>query len=315
MALSGDARARQPVLPEPPQRESMPRLELVQLRPVRRKRPVAILKIPRLWPAMPAAATARTLRSADAEGLDAFGSEAEPTAQVVVVPSPGVGGARKTPALTWLPTTAKWTAVVLLSAAAALASMFEYQRRFAPRATTGSVTVETSPPGLDVALAGKSLGKTPLTTSLAPGTYELQVGVPPTQRLVKVTVAAGLSVVQHMEFAEPVAAASTGGLRVQTEPSHLAVFVDGTAHGVSPVSIDELPPGEHEVSIKTTTGVVRRAVTIQPRETISLIISSSAPPADAPAVSAGWIAVSAPIGLQLREGGKVIGTSESDRLM
>src|SRR4051812_28938905 len=181
MALSGDARARQPVSPEPPQRESMPRLELVQLRPVRRKRPVAILKIPRLWPAMPvgrmpAAATARTLPSDAAEGLDAFGSESEPPSRpaVTAVPAaaaPPAAAAQPAAAIepkaltpTWLPSAAKWTAVVVLSAAAALASMFEYQRRFAPRVTTGTVTVETSPSGLDVVLAGKSLGKTPLTT-------------------------------------------------------------------------------------------------------------------------------------------------------
>ena len=159
MALSGDARARQSVSPEPPQRESMPRLELVQLRPVRRKRPVAILKIPRIWPAMPVgrmpAATARPLRSTEAEGLDAFGSEAEPALQPVAAPLPPVAGERKAPTLTWLPTAAKWTAVVLVSAAIALASMFEYQRRFVPRVTTGTVTVETSPSGLDVVVAGK----------------------------------------------------------------------------------------------------------------------------------------------------------------
>jgi len=102
---------------------------------------------------------------------------------------------------------------------------------------------------------------------------------------------------------------------VQTEPSHLPVFVDGTAHGTSPVSIEQLPPGEHEVSVKTSGGVVRRAVTVQPRETVSLIMSSAAPPPDPAAVSAGWMSVSSPIGLQLRESGKVIGTSETDRLM
>src|SRR5206468_1548203 len=176
-------------------------------------------------------------------------------------------------------------------------------------------TLETTPHGLDVVLAGKSLGKTPLTTTLAPGTYDLQIGSQPTQRTVKVSIAAGVSVVQRVEFAETAAGASSGGLRVQTEPSHLPVFVDGTAHGMSPVSIDQLPPGEHEVSVRTSGGILRRAVTVQPRETISLIVSSTAPPPDPAAVSAGWVAVSAPIALQLREGGKLIGTSESDRLM
>src|SRR3954464_11160034 len=102
MAISGDARARQLVSPEPPQRESMPRLELVQLRPVRRKRPVAILKIPRLWPAMPvgrmpAAATARTLRSDEAEGLDAFGSESEPPSRLVAAAAPPAPAAAAQP--------------------------------------------------------------------------------------------------------------------------------------------------------------------------------------------------------------------------
>jgi hypothetical protein len=122
-------------------------------------------------------------------------------------------------------------------------------------------------------------------------------------------------VVQRVEFANTAAPPTTGGLHVQTEPAHLPVFVDGTAHGLSPVAIDQLQPGEHEVSVRTSTGVVRRAVTIQPRETMSLIVSSTAPPPDPGAVAAGWITVSAPIALQLREGGKVIGTSESERLM
>jgi hypothetical protein len=282
---------------------------------------VAILKLPRFWPAMPvgrmpATANVRNLRSAPAEGLEAFGSEAEPAprpaAPAVAVPA----YAQKPLSLTWLPAAAKWTAVVLLSAAVAIAGMFEYQRRIARRVTTtGTMTLETMPAGLDVVLAGKSLGKTPLTTSLAPGTYDLQVGAESTRRIVKVNIAAGGSVVQRVEFAESAPIASTGGLRIQTEPSHLQVSVDGTARGVSPVSIDQLQPGQHEVSVKTRTGVVRRAVTIQPRETLSLIVSSTAPPPNPTAVSAGWITVSSPIELQLREGGKVIGTSESDRVM
>src|SRR4051795_5399555 len=118
MAVSGDALARQPVSPAPSQREPTPCLELVQLRPVRRKRPVAILKIPRLWPSMPVgrlpAASARTLRSAEAEGLDAFGSESESASEPTVAAPAAADGERKVPTLTWLPSVAKWTAVVLL---------------------------------------------------------------------------------------------------------------------------------------------------------------------------------------------------------
>jgi len=215
----------------------------------------------------------------------------------------------------WLAVTAKWTAVVVVSAAVAVAGVFLYQKRFAVTTTSGTVTLETTPSGLEVALSGKSLGKTPLTTTLAAGAYELQVGSQPNVRRVKVNVTAGSSIVQRIEFADALvtSAAATGGLRVQTEPSRLTVFVDGTQRGVSPLALDQLPTGEHEVSVRTSTGVVRRSVTIQPRETLSLIISSTPPPT--PGVAAGWITVTSSVPLQLREGGKLIGTSESDRVM
>ena len=321
MGFGGDALVRQPISSVAPEFEPAPPLELVAPRPVRRKRPVAILKIPRVWPAMPfgRVSTAGDVReprpSVGGDGLDAFGSETDPAPRPQVVkPSPVP---RKPMNLTWAPAAAKWSAVILLSAAVAVAGMFEYQRRFAKRATIGTVTLETTPSGLEVTLAGKSLGKTPLTTSLVPGSYDLRIGADPASRVVKVNVAAGASIVQRVEFADDSAgtAASTGGLRVQTEPAHLPVFVDGTARGTSPVAIDHLQPGEHEVSVRTSNGIVRRAVTVQAHETISLIVSSTAPAPDPTAVSAGWIAVTSPIALQMREGGKVIGTSESDRLM
>ena len=283
---------------------------------------MTILKVSRLWPALqngsvaPAAQAVAVPAQGPADGLDAFGSETEPAPKVrIAAPPPAPKPPAQMPK--WLPAAAKWLAVIVVTASIAVAGVFLYQKRFARTATVGTVTVETTPSGLDVIVAGKPLGKTPLTTSLAAGTYDLQVGAPPNARTVKVNVTAGTSIVQRVEFADTAipASASTGGLHVQTEPSHLPVFVDGTQHGVSPVAIDQLPPGEHEVSVRTSTGVVRRSVTIQPRETVSLIVSSAAPPPDPAAVSAGWISVASPIGLQLREGGKVIGTSETERLL
>lgn len=290
---------------------------------------MTILKIPRLWPALQvgrmssAAPALASTATAPADGLDAFGSEADPVTpltkvRVAPAPPPPPPAPKKPRALpTWVPVAAKWTAVIVLTAATAIGGVFLYQKRFAPAATTGTVTLDTTPSGLDVVLAGKSLGKTPLTTTLAAGSYDVQVGTAPNTRTIKVNVGAGTSVVQHVEIADASATAvvTTGGLHVQTEPSHLPVFVDGTNHGNSPVSIDQLQPGEHEVSVRTSSGVVRRSVTIQPRETVSLIVSSAAPLPDPTAVTAGWIAVTSPITVQLREGGKLIGTSESDRVM
>ena len=257
-------------------------------------------------------------------GLDAFGSETSP-ATVVVPAAPALPKARDAvrewgPSAVgeWVPSVFKWMAVVLLSASVAVAAVFGYQRWIArTSAAPGSVTVETTPAGLPVSLGGKALGNTPLTTSLAPGTYDLQVGSGPNVRIMKVNVTAGASIVQRVEFAADqghAAGSAAGGLRVQTEPTHLLVLVDGEPHGLSPVALDNLEPGDHEIAVRTSGGVVKRAVSIQPRETLSLIVSSAAP-ASEPSVSAGWMSVSSPVLLQLRENGKVIGTSESDRLM
>lgn len=321
MGFGHDALARQPLPTVAPETgQETPRLELVEARRIRRNRPVAILKIPRLWPATQvgrASSTASGPKGAgDAgEGLDAFGSEAAASAMPPTFDSPASEGAHSLPV--WAPAAGKWLVVIIVSAGLAVAGVFAYQRRAPRTAPTGTVTLETAPPGLQVVIAGKSIGKTPLTTQLAPGSYDVQIGSAPNARTIKVGVAAGSSTVQRVEFADGAlpGTAPTGGLRVQTEPSHLPVTIDGAARGTSPVAVDSLQPGEHEVSVRTATGIVRRTVTIQPRETVSLIVSSAAPAPDPAVVPAGWMSVSSTVPLQLREGGKVIGTSESDRLM
>ena len=119
---------------------------------------------------------------------------------------------------------------------------------------------------------------------------------------------------QRVEFADGAGRQlERGGLRVQTEPTHLPVIVDGkpTAYHRWPSTSSSL------ASTRSRSGPAAaslRAVSIQPRETLSLIVSSAAPASDG-SVAAGWMSVSSPVPLQLREGGKVIGTSESDRLM
>jgi hypothetical protein len=301
-------------------REPAPHLALVRPRRTRRNRTVAILKLPRLWAAplgRTAAATAIDVTAGTAaDGLDAFGSEEAPSVESQTAVEPPMQRAHHAAAVR-ASAAGKWLLVILLSAGAAVAGLIAYQKRFPRAASTGNVTIETTPAGLEVVLAGKSLGKTPLTTSLAPGVYEAKVGAGPDARTVKLSVTAGVSIVQHVEFATAPspAAAAFGGLRVQTEPARLPVTVDGVARGAAPVAIDQLAPGEHQISVKTSSGVVHRTVTVQPRETLSLIVSSAGAAAEPGVVAAGWISVSSPVALQLREAGKLIGSTESDRLM
>ena len=279
---------------------------------------MAILKIPRLWGAQAAARATAGAGPAQPDGLEAFGSESlamapGPAPALVGVPAPAEpsdGAWRRWPSIV------KWTVVIAATAAVAVAGVIGYQRRFTPKPTTGSLTVETTPAGLDVVIAGKSVGRTPLTLPLSAGTYELEVGPPEARRLVTATVAAGATSVQHLEFPVAAAASSVGTLRVTTEPASVPVVVDGIERGASPVTIEGLAAGAHEVLVRTGRETLRRAVTIQAGGTLSLVVS--APAADAaatPAATGGWLSVASPIAMQLREGGKVIGTTEADRIM
>jgi hypothetical protein len=313
MRLGRQGVARQPVSPPAPRAVPPPKLELVTHREVRRKRPVAILKVPRFWSASgraPAAAEA----FGPAKGLDAFPSESAPIVPIQVDAPNSPAPAR--PGFNWA-SAAKTTAVILVTAALAVAGVFGVQSRLRRTATTGTVTIETNPAGLDLSVDGKPLGKTPLTTVLASGSHDLQVGTIGDVRNFKIDVSAGTAIVQRVEFAERTVAAAptTGGLRVQTEPAQLTVLVDGTPRGLSPVAIESLLAGDHEISVRTATGIVRRSVSVKPGETLSLLLSSPAPSSEASAAAGGWLMVSSPVALRLREGGKVIGTSETERLM
>ena len=284
-------------------------------------RVVAILKS-RFWSSLqlartPAPADVLAVPASATDGLDAFGSETdEPEPRAASVASKTTTKPSMAPA--WLRPALTWTLVVALSAALGAAGLYGYQRRFVNRPSTGAVTLVTAPASLEVTLAGRSLGKTPLTTTLAPGAYEVQVGSGDAARKIALNVTAGSSIVHQIEFvagAQPVAA-STGGLRVQTEPAHLAISVDGVSRGVSPISLDNVQPGSHDVTVRTAGGVIKRSASVLPNEIASIIVVASAtPPPDTGAVSAGWLNVTSAVALDMREGGKLIGTTEASRLL
>ena len=286
--------------------------------PIGRKgsKPVAVIRVSRLWGSSPRAASATAARLvSEPDGLDAFGSESGP-----VTPKPqSDGGSGSSPNSggqadsVHVVAGLKWLVLFLVIAALAGAATWEYQRWFASP-TPGSLTIQTTTPGLEVTVAGASAGRTPLTMSLAPGSYRVQVGTAGQQRDLDVTIAAGATVQHFLDVpaSSPAAAAvSLGSLQVQTDVPSMTVLVDGAERGHSPLTITDLTPGEHQVLVRADQRSVRRTVSVKAGETLSLVISSIAPAAASP----GWLAVSAPVVMQLRENGQLIGTTEAEKLM
>jgi hypothetical protein len=98
----------------------------------------------------------------------------------------------------------------------------------------------------------------------------------------------------------------------------MAVFVDGIARGMSPVSVQGLTAGNHDVMVRGAGASLRHKVVIRPRESTVLVFPSAAKAetsaASAP-LAAGWLAVTSGIPVQIREDGKILGNTEADRVM
>jgi hypothetical protein len=286
---------------------------------------VAIIRVARFWPqfrpkfeagAGSLAAPLPAVVHADpvADSLDAFGSEADSLPAMAVSLQPSTLAAEKEaggPSRTR--SAFKWIAVVGISASMAAAGVWEFNRRTALSAA-GSVTIHTTPAGLEVAIGGRPAGSTPITLALAPGSYAIQVGNGLRRRDLAVNVMAGSSILQHLELPEvadtpPVIA--YGALSVQTDPAGQTVLVDDEVKGVSPLTIDALQPGDHRVVVRGAGISIRRTVAVKAGETVSLVLSPAAPATPAP----GWLSVQSPTRLELREYGKLIGTTDTEQLM
>ena len=250
----------------------------------------------------------------DAEALDAFDSETGPPRP------PAPDPARAASGLTLRIAPAAILPLIVAAAVGALVGalgFWGFQRAIVAR-RPGSLRVETSVPGAEVTVGGKVVGRTPVTLSLAGGSYPVQLASAGIRRDFTVDLAAGAAVTRHVELPAAAPASAVGSLHVQTEPARLAVFVDGVERGPSPLTVPGLAAGEHQVAVRGDAGMVRRTVSIQANENTVLVLSPverAAPAPVASAASGGWLAIAAPFELRIRENGKSLGSSDVERLM
>ena len=200
-------------------------------------------------------------------------------------------------------------AVVLIGIAGAGVAA---SRRFAaPQATKdGTLTMTSNPPGAKLFVDGVERGVTPLTVTLNAGAHALELRGDGAPRLMPITMTAGAQLQQYIELAKT--AATFGQLQVRTEPAGAKVTIDGTPRGASPTTVAELTPGEHAVLLESDHGSVKQIVTIEAGITASLMVPLGA--ADGAPLS-GWIAITAAADVQVFENHRLLGTSQSDRLM
>jgi hypothetical protein len=114
-------------------------------------------------------------------------------------------------------------------------------------AATGSIDVQSDPPGATVVLGGRQRGVTPLTvTDLGPGVHDVLLGYRGRSRRERVAVSAGRTSTLSVAFASPEPPVSGGTLRVRA-PVELQVFRRGRALGSTARPLS-LPPGSHDLT-------------------------------------------------------------------
>ncbi len=227
---------------------------------------------------------------------DAF---ATPAAEAVG--EPPAGGRR------WLPFVAAAALLAVLGGAYAAYTFLDIGTA---SPATGTLVVQSNPAGVQVFVDGIERGVTPARVSLPPGAHILELrgkGVP---RVIPLTLTAGAELSQYLEFTETPA---TGQLSVQSQPAGARVIVDGSERGVTPLVVQELAPGEHTVVLQTESASVTHTVVVQAGVLASLVAPIA--PAEPPGPVSGWVAVKAPFTVEIYERGRLVGSSDSDRVM
>lgn len=203
---------------------------------------------------------------------------------------------------------APWLAALLIGAVAAAVWYVREQPGAAP--SDGTIRIESDPTGAAIEVDGSLRGLTPLTLTLAPGQYAITVAHEGYRRTIAAAVDAGTERVHHVSLPRsPEGPHLTGGrLQVTSDPPGATVTVDGVARGLTPISIEDLEPGEHEVITRHVGVSERRIVTVEAGATASLAIT---PGLDA---RSGWLVVRSPTPLQIYESGRFVGTTEDERI-
>jgi hypothetical protein len=225
----------------------------------------------------------------------------------IALPAPAAGGGARR-------SKARWIAVAV--ALAAIVGGGVYASRYVGATTPpamGTLSVQSSPAGVEVFVDGVTRGVTPAKIALTPGSHILELrgrGVP---RVIPLQITSGAQVSQYLEFAE---SPTTGMLVVHSQPTGANVTVDGVARGVTPLTVEGLTTGDHEVILQGANGTSRHTVKVLAGTTASLVAPATpAVPAATDGPVSGWISVKAPFLIEIREDGNLIGTTETDRLM
>lgn len=204
-----------------------------------------------------------------------------------------------------------WVGAVAVVGVLATAGVWAFRSSLTGRAAMGSLHIESNPAGAAVEIDGAPRGLTPLTVDVSVGTHKIAVTHDDETQEISAAVSAGSVNTHHFRWrAEAVAAVTRGRLEVASEPTGGTVTVDGVPRGPAPLTIEDLEPGEHQVIMQVLGRTQKRTVVVEAGVTRSLLFSNAPP-----STESGWLAPRAGTQLQIFEGGRLLGNTDSERIL
>lgn len=140
----------------------------------------------------------------------------------------------------------------------------------AARAGQGELVVQSRPISARVSVDGEERGVTPLTMSLPSGAHVLEVRIGTSEpRVIPLTIQSGVQTAQYIELLN---VPTTGGLDLRSDPPGARITIDGQNRGTAPVTIRDLPPGDHSVVLEANGRKVTQTVQIEAGITAQLVV-------------------------------------------
>jgi hypothetical protein len=190
----------------------------------------------------------------------------------------------------------------LLVIAAVAGVPFAKAQWFSAKPSVGTIRVESVRPDAMVTIDGVPRGRAPVTATVPVGRHRIEVANGSRTRAHDVEVAADRETLVQAAGAD---LKGSGSIRVTSDPAGAEVLLDGVLHGISPLTIDDIAEGTHTLQVRDGSGSVRQTVRVKADEAIDATVQ----------IRPGWLAVFAPVRLDILESGRSIGSTERGRIL
>jgi hypothetical protein len=182
--------------------------------------------------------------------------------------------------------------------------------------SSARLAIESTPSGALVLIDGRERGTTPLDLELPAGAAHVLVRSGALERSLSLQLNGGDIVRQMVELQAAAGAGggSSGTLEVTSEPSRVPLQVDGIAVGTTPLPVTTLAAGDHVLSARFPGGLVQRRLRVEAGRATTLHVVGPAAGVSRDSI-VGWLNVATAVPMRISEGGRLLGTTDVNRVM